>query len=145
MNFEEAQSYNQLKKHSVFLSDTTISTLFNNDKERFSKFSTSFEDIIFDYSKNLIDEKTIDLLIKTAEQLNLKEQINDMFDGVKINTTEHRSVLHTALRSNSDYIKANGKNIMEDISKTNQAMFKFANAIRDGKLKEQKVIEFLML
>ena len=138
MNFEEAQSYNQLKKHSVFLSDTTISTLFNNDKERFSKFSTSFEDIIFDYSKNLIDEKTIDLLIKTAEQLNLKEQINDMFDGVKINTTEHRSVLHTALRSNSDHIKANGKNIMEDISKTNQAMFKFANAIRDGKLKGAK-------
>lgn len=138
MNFEETQSYNQLKKHSIFLSDTTIQNLFNNDKERFSKFSTSFEDIIFDYSKNLIDEKTIDLLIKTAEQLNLKEQINDMFDGVKINTTEHRSVLHTALRSNSNFIKVNGKNIIDDISKTNNLMFKFADSIRNGKFKGAK-------
>ena len=135
MNFEEVQSYNQLKKHSVFLSDTTISDLFNQDSERFSKFSRSYEDIIFDFSKNLIDEKTLDLLIKSAEQLDLKEKIKDMFDGVKINTTEKRSVLHTALRSDLKEIKVDGKNIIEDIQTTNDRLFSFAESIRNGDFK----------
>lgn len=135
MNFEETQSYNQLKKHSIFLSDTTIYDLFKQDKNRFVKYSLSFEDILFDFSKNLIDEKAFDLLVKTAEQLCLKEKITDMFEGVKINSTEKRSVLHTALRSNHDSIKVDGKNIMEDINSTNDAMFKFAESVRDGSFK----------
>lgn len=135
MNFEETQSFNQLKKHCVFLSDTKIADLFAQDKERFSKFSRSFGDIIFDFSKNLIDEKTIELLIKTAEQLNLRDKISDMFDGVKINMTENRSVLHTALRSNEESIKVDGKNIMNDIRDTNEALFKFAESVRSGEFK----------
>ncbi len=135
MNFEETQTYNQLKKHSVFLSDTNIHNLFKQDKNRFLKFSRSFEDILFDFSKNLIDEKTFDLLIKTAEQLNLKEKIQDMFDGVKINTTERRSVLHTALRSNSKSIKVDSKNIIDDIKTTNRSMYAFAESIRNGSFK----------
>ena len=135
MNFEETQSYNQLKKHSVFLSDTSIYNLFKQDKNRFLKFSRSFNDILFDFSKNLIDEKAFELLIKTAEQLNLKEKIQDMFDGVKINTTEKRSVLHTALRSDSKSIKVDGKNIIDDINATNKAMYTFAESIRNGSFK----------
>ena len=135
MNFEETQSYNQLKKYSVFLSDTTIYDLFKNDKNRFSKFSQSFNDILFDFSKNLIDEKTFELLLKSAEQLNLKEKIQDMFDGVKINTTERRSVLHTALRTNSKSIKVDGKNIIDDIKATNKSMYTFAENIRNGVFK----------
>ena len=134
-NFTETQSYNQLKKHFIFLSDTTILDLFNNDKERFSKFSVSFEDILFDFSKNLIDKKTLDLLISIAEQLNLSEKIEDMFDGVKINSTENRAVLHTALRSEKESIKLDNRNIMEDINTTKQAMFKFAESIRNGEFK----------
>lgn len=132
MNFEEIQSYNQLKKHSVFLSDATIYGLFKQDKDRFSKFSQSFGDILFDFSKNLIDEKAFDLLLKSAEQLELKEKIHDMFDGVKINSTERRSVLHTALRSKSQSIKVDGKNIMDDIKSTNKAMYTFAENVRNG-------------
>ncbi|MBR1544699.1 MAG: glucose-6-phosphate isomerase, partial [Alphaproteobacteria bacterium] len=135
MNFEEIQSYNQLKKHSVFLSDTTIYDLFKQDKNRFSKFSQTFGDILFDFSKNLIDEKTFDLLLKSAEQLNLKEKIQDMFDGVKINITERRSVLHTALRSKAQSIKVDGKNIMDDIKSTNKAMYTFAENVRNGVFK----------
>ena len=135
MNFEETQSYNQLKKYSVFLSDTTIYDLFKNDKNRFSKFSQSFNDILFDFSKNLIDEKTFELLFKSAEQLNLKEKIQDMFDGVKINTTERRSVLHTALRTNSKSIKVDGKNIIDDIKATNKSMYTFAENVRNGVFK----------
>lgn len=135
MNFEEVQSYNQLKKHSIFLSDTTIYDLFKNDKDRFSKFSLSFDDILFDFSKNLIDEKAFDLLIKTADQLGLKEKIRDMFDGVKINTTEKRSVLHTALRTNAKSIKVDGKNIIDDIKATNKSMFAFAENVRNGVFK----------
>ena len=135
MNFEETQSYNQLKKYSVFLSDTTIYDLFKNDKNRFSKFSQSFNDILFDFSKNLIDEKIFELLLKSAEQLNLKEKIQDMFDGVKINTTERRSVLHTALRTNSKSIKVDGKNIIDDIKATNKSMYTFAENVRNGVFK----------
>ncbi|MCR5506913.1 MAG: glucose-6-phosphate isomerase [bacterium] len=135
MNFEEIQSYNQLKKHSVFLSDATIYSLFKQDKDRFSKFSQSFSDILFDFSKNLIDEKAFDLLLKSAEQLELKEKIRDMFDGVKINSTERRSVLHTALRSKSQSIKVDGKNIMDDIKSTNKAMYTFAENVRNGVFK----------
>ena len=94
MNFENTTNYNQLKKHYTFLSDTTIKNLFKNDPNRFSKFSKSYEDFIFDFSKNLIDEKAIEILIKIANNLNLQEKINDMFDGIKINTTEKRAVLH---------------------------------------------------
>ncbi len=135
MNFEETQSYNQLKKHSIFLSDTNIYNLFKQDKNRFLKFSRSFDDILFDFSKNLIDEKAFDLLIKIAEQLNLKEKIQDMFDGVKINATEKRSVLHTALRTNSKSIKVDGKNIIDDIKATNKAMYAFAESVRNGSFK----------
>ncbi len=135
MNFEEIQSYNQLKKHSIFLSDTTIYDLFKQDKDRFSKFSRSFGDILFDFSKNLIDEKAFEFLIKSAEQLNLKEKIEDMFDGVKINSTERRAVLHTALRTQKQSIKVDGKNIIDDIKTTNKAMFTFAENVRNGVFK----------
>ncbi len=135
MNFEEIQSYNQLKKHSVFLSDTTIFDLFKRDNNRFSKFSRSFGDILFDFSKNLIDKKAFEFLLKSAEQLDLKEKIQDMFDGVKINTTERRSVLHTALRSKSQSIKVDGKNIIDDIKSTNKAMYTFAENVRNGTFK----------
>jgi len=72
---------------------------FKNDPERFSKFSIDFNDILFDYSKNRIDANTISLLIKLANACNLPGKINSMFAGEKINTTENRAVLHTALRS----------------------------------------------
>ena len=140
MNFEETQSYNQLKKHAVFLSDTKIKNLFATDTNRFAKFSRCLGDIVFDFSKNLIDEKTLELLSKIADQLHLSERINDMFDGVKINTTEGRAVLHTALRNipSSGPINLDGKNIMDDIEITLANMCKFSDSVRDGSFRGAK-------
>lgn len=75
---------------------------FNQDEKRFDHFSASLNDILFDYSKNRIDQTTIELLIKLANTCKLPEQTKAMFAGDKINSTENRSVLHTALRYRGD-------------------------------------------
>lgn len=139
MNFQDTNIYNLLKKHSVFIGDTPIKELFKGNKNRFEEFSTSFADIIFDYSKNQIDKKALDYLLKIAIELELKTKIRDMFDGVKINYTEGRAVLHTALRDTiTKSIKVDGVNIIENIKTTFDNMTLFASAIRDGDLKGAK-------
>ncbi len=135
MNFQNTSTYNQLKKEQEFLSDTYIKDLFKNDNERFSKFSKSYKDIVFDFSKNLITEKILNLLIKTLEQLNLQEKIKDMFQGVKINITEKRAVLHTLLRSNETSFIFDGKDIKKEIDTTKNNIFEFAEKIRNGEFK----------
>ncbi len=135
MNFQNINTYNQLKKEQEFLSDTYIKDLFKNDSERFSKFSKNYKDIVFDFSKNLINEKIINLLIKTLEQLSLQEKINDMFDGVKINITESRAVLHTLLRSNETSFIFDGKDIKKEIDETKNNVFEFSEKVRNGEFK----------
>ncbi|MBD5405159.1 glucose-6-phosphate isomerase [bacterium] len=136
MNFQETGSYNLLKKHSVFLNDILIKDLFLDNPKRFEEFSTSLGDIVFDYSKNQLDKKAVDYLIKMAQNLDLKSKIHDMFDGVKINFTEKRAVLHTALRDNlTKSIKVDGVNVIDDIKKNFDAMVEFVNSVRDGKFR----------
>ena len=136
MNFQETGSYNLLKKHSVFLNDISIKDLFLDNPKRFEEFSTSLGDIVFDYSKNQLDKKAVDYLIKMAQNLDLKSKIHDMFDGVKINFTEKRAVLHTALRDNlTKSIKVDGVNVIDDIKKNFDAMCEFVNSVRDGKFR----------
>lgn len=136
MNFQETGSYNLLKKHSVFLNGISIKDLFADNPKRFEEFSTSLGDIVFDYSKNQLDKKAIEYLIKTADNLDLKLKIRDMFDGVKINFTEKRAVLHTALRDNlTKSIKVDGVNVIDDIKKNFDAMTEFVNDVRDGKFR----------
>ena len=133
MNFTETPAYALLKKHEIFLSDATISSLFSENPDRFREFSCSVGDIIFDYSKNLIDRKVRSYLIKMAEQIGLKSKIFDMFDGVKINFTESRAVLHTALRdSEAQSIKENGRNIIPVVRDTFDDLFRFAESVRSG-------------
>ena len=73
--------------------------LFTQDSNRFTKFSIDSGDLLFDYSKNLITSDTINLLIKLAEECGVKQAVTAMFSGEKINETEKRAVLHTALRN----------------------------------------------
>ena len=77
--------------HSVHMRD-----LFAQDPQRFERFSLRFGDILFDYSKNRITDRTMSLLFNLARQANLGEKIEAMFTGQKINVTENRAVLHTA-------------------------------------------------
>ncbi len=133
MNFQETQSFNLLKKHKVFLDDFSIMDLFNQNPARFEEFSTSLGDIVFDYSKNKIDKKALDFLFKIANNLNLKEKIQDMFNGVKINTSENRAVLHTLLRDNiSKNIMVDGVNVIEYIKLNYQKMINFADDVQKG-------------
>src|SRR4030095_3113584 len=99
INPTETDSWRQLKGHYEEMKDLSMNKMFREDADRFSKLSTSIDDIVFDYSKNRINDTTMGLLLKLAEECKVKEAIEAMFNGDKINETENRSVLHVALRN----------------------------------------------
>lgn len=110
--------------------------LFQSDPERFGKFSLQMDDILVDYSKNLITEDTLKLLIELAKSCKLRDGIKSMFAGEKINVTENRSVLHTALRNKSGKpVFAGGKDVMPDVKKVLRQMEKFCQNVISGKWK----------
>ena len=110
-----------------------MKTLFENDADRFNKFSIRFNDILFDYSKNIITQKTMQLLLLLAEECNVKAAIEAMFSGDIINETEHRSVLHTALRNFSDKpVYSEGVDVMPEVSKVQAQMKQFCEGIHSG-------------
>lgn len=91
--------------------------LFHQDPQRFVKFHLQLNDILFDFSKNIITDETLDLLLKVIDEVHLKEWIEKMFTGEKINITENRAVLHVALRNRSNTpILVDGKDVMPEVS-----------------------------
>ncbi len=132
-NLTELSSWKKLTEHFAGVSGLQMRDLFNKDSERFNKFSLKVDDLLLDYSKNRITEETRTLLIQLAEQRNVKEGIEDMFSGKKINTTEGRAVLHTALRNRSNRpVYVEGVNVMEDVNRVLGQMKKFSEAVRSG-------------
>ena len=106
---------------------------FKADSSRYTKFSLRFNDIIFDYSKNRITDQTLPLLINLAKHAGLDKRINEMFSGKKINNTEHRSVLHTALRNRSNQpVYVDGQNVMPQINSVLAKMRTFSACVRSG-------------
>ena len=104
------------------------------EKNRINNFSYKACDLFFDFSKNRISNKTIQLLVDLAKSMNLKNQINDMFSGEKINRTEKRSVLHTALRSPKEKkIFTEGVDVSEDVHNVLEKMKIFSEKIHSGK------------
>lgn len=123
-----------LKAHKKRIDKTNIRKMFLKDTNRFSKFSTSIEDMVFDYSKNRIDTNVMKSLVKLAKEAGVESYRDKMFAGEVINGTEKRAVLHTALRNiNGEPIIVDGQDIMPDIQKVLRAMGKFSNAVRNGK------------
>ncbi|TDX84619.1 glucose-6-phosphate isomerase [Epilithonimonas xixisoli] len=113
--------------------DFELRTLFQYNPNRFKEFSLETENYLFDYSKNLVDAKTLDLLLKLAEETQLKEAIEKMCSGDKINETEGRAVLHTALRDFSDKeILVDGENIKPGIKKVLDHMKAFSESVISG-------------
>jgi glucose-6-phosphate isomerase len=107
--------------------------LFVHDPTRFKNHSISFGDLLFDYSKNIIADKTIGLLEQLAAECKVKEAIEAMFSGEKINETENRSVLHIALRNRSDQpIFSDGKDVMQDVNRVLGQMKEFCHKIHSG-------------
>jgi len=88
-------AWKALEAHCQEVSGLHMRDLFARDPERFDRFSLRLEDILFDYSKNRITGKTVELLIELARQTGLAEKIVAMFAGEKINNTEDRAVLHS--------------------------------------------------
>ena len=136
IDFTTTQAYQYLTDHFAELEAKHLKDLFNADKQRFSKFSAYFEDMLFDYSKNRIDDKAIALLIQLAKECSLNEAIAAMFNGEVINATEHRPVLHTALRNQSNTpVLVDGKDVMPDVNAVLQHMKEFSQAVIDGQWK----------
>lgn len=124
------------KHHEEEMNRRHMRDLFAADPDRFRKFSLRLGDILFDYSKNIINQKTLQLLLQLAEDCQVKEAIHDMFAGIKINETEQRSVLHTALRNFSDeVILVEGKDIMPRIRKVQDHMKECCAQVHSGEWK----------
>ncbi len=126
---------NLIEEYKRFSSKKMID-LFNEDKDRAKKYTIEFGDLVCDYSKNRFDEKVLDALFELANEHNLKERIEDMFVGKKINVTENRAVLHTALRNFSGQpVYVDGKNVMEDILRVLEQMKEFVGAVHSGEFR----------
>lgn len=107
--------------------------LFSKDPNRFDRFSVRFDDILFDYSKNLITDRTMQLLLGLARECQLGDAIEAMFNGEKINRTEDRAVLHTALRNfSNEPAMADGKDVMPDVRAVLKQMEDFCEQVHSG-------------
>src|SRR5436190_7871038 len=134
INPANTSAWRSLQEHFSEMKSVHIKELFKADPERFSKYSISNRDIVFDYSKNFISEKTIQLLLQLANESKLKDGIDAMFNGEKINESEDRAVLHTALRNlSTEPVFAEGKDIMPEARKVIKQMKKFCGRVHDGR------------
>jgi glucose-6-phosphate isomerase len=110
-----------------------MNDLFANDDDRFAKFSIELPNLLLDYSKNLIDQQTMTSLIDLANECELSQHREDMFMGKKINKTENRAVLHTALRSSRDEtLIVDGENVTEQVQMQLAKMAAFVDKVRQG-------------
>ncbi|HEU4574678.1 MAG TPA: glucose-6-phosphate isomerase, partial [Chitinophagaceae bacterium] len=127
-------AWKALQQHFEDMKTVHLRELFKNDAGRFSKFSLRTGDILFDYSKNLINEKTLALLLQLADECQVKAAIEAMFTGEKINETEGRSVLHVALRNFSkEPFFSEGRDVMPEVKKVLRNMKNFCDNLHSGK------------
>lgn len=137
INPTQTQAWQALEAHFAANKETRLKDLFAQDPKRFDKFSLTFGgDILVDYSKNLITEETLKLLVDLAKETDLRSAIDAMFNGDKINMTEGRSVLHVALRNRSDRpIESDGKDVMPEVNAVLAKMKGFCEKITSGEWK----------
>ena len=122
-----------LQQHATEMKMRQIKDLFAAGNNRFGQFSLCGKDILFDYSKNIITEKTMELLVQLAEECGLPAAIEAMFNGEKINQTENRAVLHTALRDFSGKsLLVDGVDILPDILSVQQQMKSICDRVHNG-------------
>jgi len=143
INFTKTEAYKNLAQHFGSFSGLSsnsekndLRALFAADPVRFEKFSIAFEDILLDYSKNRITAETKALLVQLAKECGLEEAMAAMFSGERINVTENRPVLHTALRNQSDQpVYVDGKDVMSDVKRVLAQMKAFTEKIISGEWK----------
>lgn len=132
----KSKSWKSLQKHFEVIKDIQIRTLFEKDIDRGKRLLLKDIGIYFDYSKHRITDETLSLLFRLAEERRLEDKRKAMFSGERINTTENRSVLHTALRApKGSTVLVDGHNVVPDVHKILDKMTDFSIKIRSGKWK----------
>ncbi len=126
-------SWKKLKEHYQIMKDVHLKELFDQQQDRFNYFSIKWNDILVDFSKNIITRQTLELLRQLASETYLHDAINKMYSGDKINGTENRAVLHIALRNLSNTpILVDGQNVMPNVNRVLLQMEKFSNKVISG-------------
>lgn len=129
-------AWKKLEAHAQQMKQVHMRELFSNDPSRFDAFSQTEGNLLFDYSKNIITNETLTLLNELAHESGLKEAINAMFKGEKINRTENRAVLHTALRNFSgEPVSTDGEDVMPKISAVLSQLKEICRKIHSGEWK----------
>ena len=130
---QKTRAWKDLSVHYETAKQLHMRTLFEQDPERFSRFSIRFNDILVDYSKNIITEETLRLLMRLAEETGVREGISQMFEGAPINETEGRAVLHTALRNRENRpVIVDGRDVMPEVNGVLAKMGVFSGKIASG-------------
>ena len=130
------KAWEKLALHFKYIENKPIKDLFLLDEERAKKFTLRWNDFLVDYSKNRITEETLSLLLKLADEIQLKDAIHKYYGGDVINQTEGRAVLHTALRAKkSDKILVNGENVVPKVYQVKEQIKAFSDAIISGEKK----------
>ncbi len=130
----QLKTYPKLLKHYEEIKEMHMRDWFSKDKERASRYFLQLESLSLDYSKNRLNDTTLKLLFELADDCSLKEKIEAMFKGEKINTTEKRAVLHTALRSLNDAeILLDNMEVLKSVRSVLKRMRAFSDSVRSGK------------
>jgi glucose-6-phosphate isomerase len=129
----ETAAWKKLQADQQLMKAIQMRSLFSEDRERFNRYSIIFGDILFDFSKNLLNAETLSHLFELAQECQVGEAIRAQFSGEKINHTENRSVLHTALRNFSgEPVYADGKDVMPEVMQELEHMKSFSQKIHSG-------------
>jgi len=127
----QSKAWLALTKHFEEIKNVHMRDQFENDEDRFTKYSLQLNDILYDYSKNRINDETIKLLLQLVDDVGLSQWIEKLFNGEKINHTEHRAVLHSALREQeAQSLKVDGVDILHEIKEERQRVKQLAEKIR---------------
>jgi glucose-6-phosphate isomerase len=136
MNLTSTPAWNALEAHHKSIAALHMRDMFASDPDRFERFSLRWKDILLDYSKNRITTETVRLLLNLAHQADVEGWRDKMFRGDKINVTEDRAVLHTALRNRSNHpIIVDGRDVMPDVNAVLEHMKSFSSSVRSGEWK----------
>jgi glucose-6-phosphate isomerase len=132
----DRSAWTALASHHSQIQDKTLRQLFDEDPSRGERFTAEFGGIFLDYSKNRITDETLKILVQLANESGLKERIEAMFSGEKINITENRAVLHVALRApKGESIKVDGEDVVPAVHAVLDKMSAFADRVRSGEWK----------
>lgn len=147
INPTRTENWKKLADHYEKMKNVQMKDLFADDPERFAKFSIRFNEILVDYSKNRLSGQTLKLLTGLADEIGLRDAIEKMFSGDKINATENRAVLHVALRNRGNTpVYVEDKDVMPEVNEVLEKMKDFSQRVISGKWKgftNQKVTDIV--